>query len=70
MTKKECKKLRSKLPRGYVKRLIKETGASSATILRVLRGDSFNHSVIDAAIRLAAEHQEAIKAQQNQIESL
>lgn len=70
MTKKELKKLKSKLPRGYVKMLVNETGLSSATISRVLRGDYFNQKVIDAAIKLAAETKSIVDCQQNKIKSL
>jgi uncharacterized protein YerC len=70
MTKKELKKLRSKLPRGYVKKIQDTCGVSTATISRVLRGDAFNQTILDAAINLALTHQEIIKTQQNQINAL
>jgi putative heme iron utilization protein len=70
MTNKEYKKLRSKLPRGYVRVLAKEAKVSAATVLRALRGDSFNQVIIDLAIKMAADHQQTIKNQQHQINSL
>jgi hypothetical protein len=70
MNGKALKKLRLKLPRGYVERLVNDTGISSATIMRVMKGDSSNQVVIDAAIKLATEYQESINTQQEQINSL
>jgi len=70
MTKKEFKKLRSRLPRGYVRALAEETGTSLATVVRALRGDSPNMAIVDAAIKMAASYQEMIRNQESQINSL
>jgi hypothetical protein len=73
MTIKHLKKLRSKLPRGYTRMLMNDTGASSATVSRALREgpvSPMNRRVIEAAIKLAARNKEMLSAQEEHIKSL
>lgn len=70
MNDKELNKLRNKLPRGYRKMIADTTGKHMNTVAAVLKGKYFNQEIIEAAISLAAEHQEALKKQRELIKSL
>lgn len=70
MTKKGLKNLKRKLPRGYVKRAVEETGMSSITVYRTIKGTKVNLKVLDALIRIANEHQASINCQNDKLKSI
>jgi hypothetical protein len=70
MKTRELDKLKSKLPRGWRIELWKRTGSSLSAIDAVMRGDYNNTIIIDAAILLAEEHQNDLKARSEKIDSL
>jgi len=70
MNTEDLEKLKKKLPRGYRQMLIERTGYSLPAIDSVLRGDYMNERILDAAIKLAQEHQEKLKNYSEKINSI
>lgn len=71
MKTKELEKLKSKLPKKYRETLWQRLNKYSiSSINAVLRGDYNNIEIIDAAIQLAEEHQNALKSRSEKINSL
>lgn len=70
MTKKELKKLRSQMPRGYGKILSERTGKHFNAIYRALNGESKSPEIINAAIDLAFEESKRKKQIQEKIRNL
>lgn len=56
MTNQALKKLRSKLPRGYGKKLSEITGKHESSIYQALTGKFESPEIINAAIALATDH--------------
>ncbi len=71
MKTRELDKLKGKLPKKYRDILWKRLNKYSiSSINAVLRGDFDNVEIIDAAIQLAEEHQNELKARSEKINSL
>jgi hypothetical protein len=71
MTRSECERLKSKLPKRYRLILWKRLDKYSlSAISSVLRGDYINNEIIDAAIQLAEEYQNELQEYSKKIEQL
>lgn len=70
MTKKDLKKLRDQLPRGFGKTISEKTGYHFNTVYMVLKGELDNQEVIEAAIELARAENERKKQLQQKIKTL
>ncbi|MGQ1890621.1 hypothetical protein ACT29H_09285 [Thermophagus sp. OGC60D27] len=70
MTKKELKKLRNELPRGYGRILSEITGKHFNAVYRALKGETNSPEIIQAAINLAKQEKEKKAKIQKQIKSL
>lgn len=70
MNKSELKKLRKKLPFNYLKRLAESTELSESSVWKVLHNIRNNKEVIQAALKLAEEHQKEQADIKEQIKSL
>lgn len=66
----KLKKLRERLPSGYLAKLNSSTGFSEGYISQVLNGDRDNCQILDAAILLAHETQRAKQRREKQIANL
>jgi hypothetical protein len=71
LTNNDLERLKEKLPPKYLMELTRRLSNHSISAIRsVLRGDYFNNEIIDAAIELAEEHQNGIKARKEKISNL
>ena len=71
MTTRELEKLRDKLPPKFADELHRRLSNQTISNIRaVLRGSHNNDEIIDAAIALAEEHQNNIKARSEKIRQL
>lgn len=70
MKNKDLQKIKQWLPRGYAKRIFKETGISFMTIYSTINGKTHNQKVIDAAIAIAKEEKEKAEKAKNEIAAL
>lgn len=66
----EILELKKRLPRGWVKILMLETGMSFDTVSGTLNGRFDNVKVIDAAIKLAAKKQAEDEARRKRLEKV
>lgn len=67
MTLKELQTLKSKLPRGYRRRIHEKTGLSFGMIDYVFRGERTSDSVVDAALEFLEQHVAAEGVRRNRL---
>ena len=70
MTKRELKKLRKKLPKGWADTLAIKFRHSVTYIRAIIYGDKPNEYVVSAAIDMAEEYQKQLEEQKLKIKSL
>lgn len=70
MNQEELKSLREKLPSGYRNKLVEITGYSISSIDATLYGRLMNIKILEAAVVLAAQHQESINELSKKIQQL
>ena len=70
MTKKDLKKLRNSLPKGFRTTIAEQCNCSVSLVEQVLNGVRVNLDVVQAAVELAASHKSRIDELTNQIKSL
>ncbi len=70
MTTNALKKLKTKLPRGYVKKIATEADVSESTVRKTLSGERNNINVIRVAIDVAKNNSQETNDALKEIESL
>ncbi len=70
MTKAELKKIKGRLPRGYLKLIAERTGKSESSVYKTLSGLMHNTTILEEAISMAKEHTEHINKLKKQIKAI
>ena len=70
MTKSQLRKLRKRLPKGWMGTLAKKTGYNQYHICNVLHGTRNNMGIIEQAVILAEEHSNFLKSITRRAEEL
>lgn len=70
LTTKELEIIKRKLPHGGIKQISEETGLDQSTVSKVLKGEFFNLTIIDSAIKLIEQNKIKSKKLKKRISNL